>query len=608
VAQASDAENPEDPALVGANANLGEATDVAVSGSYAYVTGEGRGLSVVSALNPTYPYELEFLSTFGSALGVDVETVLSTKYAFVADGDEGLQVISVQSPQSPVLTGKYDTPGWASDVVVATLAGEPYACIADGDSGLRLINVTPTGPPRSTIFSDDFEDELADWTESGTVEWYTGTPKNGTHAARLRTTASIEQTISTVDFEDISVSFALGVSGLDAGEDVRVEWWDGLDWNEVVLVEAGDLAEDRLYSFYEALGADADDNPDFLLRFEINCSGPADAAYVDDVVVAGDPVWEPHGVGFYNTPGQARGVGVAVGADYAYACVADGNTGLQILDVTQPAQPLWMSALDTSGWAESVAVSNIVALIADGEAGLRVVDFSTPTAPAEIAYYDTPGWSGDVAALNGHAYLIDETWGLTILGMWHAFRDVKFDYWAYRYIEAIAEAGISQGYPDEDYGRLYWPTLAVTRAQMAVFVARAAADGDENVPDGPPVAVFSDVPTDHWAYKYVEYCYANEIVEGYTASFYGPTITVTRDQMAVFIARARGWVVLGQDMATEDYLFPDVLEGHWAGAAIKACVDNGVVKGYLDGYYRPGRQVTRDEMAVYIARGFELPI
>jgi len=90
--------------------------------------------------------------------------------------------------------------------------------------------------------------------------------------------------------------------------------------------------------------------------------------------------------------------------------------------------------------------------------------------------------------------------------------------------------------------------------------------------------------------------------------YYNPLVTVTRDQMAVFIARARGWVAISDDLATEDYLFPDVPEGHWAGVAIKACVDNGVVQGYLDGYYRPGEAVTRDQMAVFIARGFGLPI
>jgi hypothetical protein len=35
-------------------------------------------------------------------------------------------------------------------------------------------------------------------------------------------------------------------------------------------------------------------------------------------------------------------------------------------------------------------------------------------------------------------------------------------------------------------------------------------------------------------------------------------------------------------------------------------VHNGVVQGYLDGNYHPADIVTRDQMAVYVARAFEL--
>ena len=73
---------------------------------------------------------------------------------------------------------------------------------------------------------------------------------------------------------------------------------------------------------------------------------------------------------------------------------------------------------------------------------------------------------------------------------------------------------------------------------MAVFIARAVAGGDANVPAGPAVATFNDVPTTHWAYRYVEYCFANGLVLGYDPYTYAPNVTVTRDQMAVFIARA----------------------------------------------------------------------
>jgi hypothetical protein len=39
---------------------------------------------------------------------------------------------------------------------------------------------------------------------------------------------------------------------------------------------------------------------------------------------------------------------------------------------------------------------------------------------------------------------------------------------------------------------------------------------------------------------------------------------------------------------------------------VEYCVEHGVVQGYEDGLYRPERVVTRDQMAVYVARAFEL--
>lgn len=61
-------------------------------------------------------------------------------------------------------------------------------------------------------------------------------------------------------------------------------------------------------------------------------------------------------------------------------------------------------------------------------------------------------------------------------------------------------------------------------------------------------------------------------------------------------------------MTTAPELFPDVPAGFWAGTAVQACVENGVVHGYDDGYYRPEVTVTRDQMAVYVQRAFQLPM
>ncbi len=48
------------------------------------------------------------------------------------------------------------------------------------------------------------------------------------------------------------------------------------------------------------------------------------------------------------------------------------------------------------------------------------------------------------------------------------------------------------------------------------------------------------MPADHWAYKYVEYVREQGVVQGYDDGTYRPDALCTRDQMAVYAARAFG--------------------------------------------------------------------
>ena len=113
------------------------------------------------------------------------------------------------------------------------------------------------------------------------------------------------------------------------------------------------------------------------------------------------------------------------------------------------------------------------------------------------------------------------------------FPDVASDLVGADYIEALVTAGIAGGFGDGTYR----PTDTVTREQMAIYVARGMAGGDANVPSGPAVANFPDVATSALSYKYVEYCFANEVAGGYPNGTYGPTVNVTRQQMAIFVWR-----------------------------------------------------------------------
>ena len=50
------------------------------------------------------------------------------------------------------------------------------------------------------------------------------------------------------------------------------------------------------------------------------------------------------------------------------------------------------------------------------------------------------------------------------------------------------------------------------------------------------------VPVSFWAYRQVAYCVGQGVARGYDDVLYHPATPVTRDQMAVYIARALGLI------------------------------------------------------------------
>jgi hypothetical protein len=91
---------------------------------------------------------------------------------------------------------------------------------------------------------------------------------------------------------------------------------------------------------------------------------------------------------------------VAVSGHYAY--VAAGwqggwQGGLQVIDVSDPANPQQVGSYDTSGEALGVAVSGDYAYVAGYNAGLQVIDVSDPANPQQVGGYNTSGYAQGVA-------------------------------------------------------------------------------------------------------------------------------------------------------------------------------------------------------------------
>jgi hypothetical protein len=112
------------------------------------------------------------------------------------------------------------------------------------------------------------------------------------------------------------------------------------------------------------------------------------------------------------------------------------------------------------------------------------------------------------------------------------FNDVPESHWAENYIHTLFYNSITMGCG----GGNFCPTQTVTREQMAVFIIRAIYGDDFT--DYDPNPYFSDVPSNHWAFKYIQKMSEEGITTGCGGGNYCPAQTVTRDQMAVFLTRA----------------------------------------------------------------------
>lgn len=308
-------------------------------------------------------------------------------------------------------------------------------------------------------------------------------------------------------------------------------------------------------------------------------------------------------------------------------CLASGAALAQDWAVDSqdlPSALLWDATYDASVGAENtsgVAWSTTYDLRSvDGMTGTAVaVDrwglaytpeggISPPVADGEVATFDftvtapplttMPTLDCNWMMANSAVLMDDDTASSDVsISRFYEVQPGEGGNWARYEIEAIAGRvpPIASGFSPGVYG----PTVPVSRDQMAVFIARAAKLAILTPAD----ATFGDVPTDYWAFSEIETLVDAGIVSGYGGDTYQPTWTVTRAQMAVFVTNATGYAA--PDPA--DDLFLDVPVGYWADNEIGACVDNGVVSGYADGYYRPAWTLTRDQMAVFMYRAFIAP-
>ncbi len=183
------------------------------------------------------------------------------------------------------------------------------------------------------------------------------------------------------------------------------------------------------------------------------------------------------------------------------------------------------------------------------------------------------------------------------------FRDVPVSHWAWSYVERLYSANITSGCG----GGYFCPTTRVTRDQMSAFMLKAKYGASYLPPNA--VGMFKDVPASNWAARWVEQAAREGIIPACNVSLklFCPTSPVTRDNMAVFLLKAKyGTSYIPPKPAG---IFTDVSVSYWAAPWIEKLAADGVTYGctVTPRKYCPTMTVTREQMSIFLVKNFNIP-
>ena len=146
------------------------------------------------------------------------------------------------------------------------------------------------------------------------------------------------------------------------------------------------------------------------------------------------------------------------------------------------------------------------------------------------------------------------------------------------------------GYPD---GSVH-PNGEITRAEVATIFFRLLRDSvrDANFTS---YNAYTDVSADKWYNNPISTMSRLGIIKGYPDGTFRPNDPITRAEFAAIAAR------FDEHKAAKLASFTDIY-GHWAVSEISLAYENGWIKGYNDGTFRPNRNITRAEAMALINR------
>jgi len=412
----------------------GEAVDVAVDGEFAYVADGSKGLKAFSLLDPANVTKLGEIATSSAAKAVT--TALG--YAYVAT-TTGIDIINISNPAALTKVNTITHPN-ANDVFIKN----GFLYVASGTDGLKVYDIsTPSSP--TPVSAKDYTEEI--WNSLGVgVENSVIFVANGAAGidaindtssdkkANLDTSGSATK-INTLD-RDGFIGLSDGAGGFDVidyrsitdanASDVHLSI--GASYATVGIPEKTVVKGNKLYVADQEGGLQILDitNPSKPTRIGgVDTGTKANAVAINDDETKAYLTDENLGLIVIDISDKAnptfdensivvipKAKDVKVKGSYAY--VVARETGLHIVDVSNPTNMLTVGNIITGGKAIALDVAGSYAYVADENETLKIINISDPTNPTIVGSY-IHGYSHDVKVVGNYAYIANFSYGLQIV-------------------------------------------------------------------------------------------------------------------------------------------------------------------------------------------------
>ncbi len=174
------------------------------------------------------------------------------------------------------------------------------------------------------------------------------------------------------------------------------------------------------------------------------------------------------------------------------------------------------------------------------------------------------------------------------------FTDINANFWAAKYISALAGKGVINGRQNDKFD----PDANITRAEFVAMISRSLS----LVYDGTGLT-FNDIPSGAWYADEIEAAYDVKIISGQTATQFSPNVLISRQEAAIVMSNVLGYLryKTEENSSIIDKEFIDSNQiSIWAKNAVATAFREQIITGKPGSIYDATGNTTRAEAAKMI--------